>query len=173
MTLTVPNDKLMYDLDALNAWAEEHMRTHVNRFGDVGCDFTIGPRSDPQVERWWIVPRNPTRNVYLHRFNRSDDDRAPHDHPGDNTSWTLRGRCFEHLQDGKVAERRPGDVTSRKAIEAHWIEIAEGEEMISLFFMGPIERDWGFYCPQGWKHWEAFVKRVPGGNEIGVGCGEP
>jgi hypothetical protein len=43
-------------------------------------DFVIGGDS-PYMLRWWIIPRNKFFNIYLHRFLRSDDDRALHDHP--------------------------------------------------------------------------------------------
>jgi hypothetical protein len=42
-------------------------------------DFIIG--NPPYMLRWWLLPRNPTFNVYYHRILRDDDDRALHDHP--------------------------------------------------------------------------------------------
>lgn len=38
-------------------------------------DFIIGG-ADPYMLRWWVIPRNKVFNIYLHRFLRSDDDRA-------------------------------------------------------------------------------------------------
>ena len=49
---------------------------------------------------------------------------------------------------------------------------SNGKPSWSLFITGPKLRTWGFWCPKGWMHWEKFVKVVPGGNEIGAGCGE-
>jgi hypothetical protein len=40
----------------------------------------------------------------------------------------------------------------------------------TLFSMGLWKRDWGFHCPQGWKHWREFTKGE-NGNEVGEGCG--
>lgn len=41
-------------------------------------DFVIG---DDYLRRWYVVPRNPFCNVYLHHILHSDDDRALHDQP--------------------------------------------------------------------------------------------
>lgn len=42
----------------------------------------------------------------------------------------------------------------------------------TLFVTGPRMRRWGFHCRLGWVDFEKFVKKVPGGNGIGAGCGE-
>jgi len=36
---------------------------------------------------------------------------------------------------------------------------------------GPRVREWGFHCPNGWRHWKDFVSQENKG-EQGVGCGE-
>lgn len=59
-------------------------------------DFIIGGAADPYVRRWWLIPRNPVLNVYLHEFLRSDDDLALHDHPWWNASLLLWGTYTEH-----------------------------------------------------------------------------
>jgi hypothetical protein len=55
-------------------------------------DFVIGDR---YLERWWLIPRNPVFNLYLHRFNHDDDDRACHDHPWVSASFVLSGPMLE------------------------------------------------------------------------------
>lgn len=128
-------------------------------------DFVIG---DNYLRRWWIVPRNDSANVYLHEFNRSDDDRAFHDHPWANTSFVLMGRYREHTPDG-VFERTAGDVVSREADALHRVELYPGEQAVTLFFTGPTIREWGFACPQGWRHWRDFVDARDSG-QVGRGC---
>lgn len=130
-------------------------------------DFIIGDR---YLERWWIIPRNERCNVYLHRFNRSDDDRALHDHPWTNTSFIISGRYREHTPDG-VFERVAGDVVSRKADALHRVELYPNEIAITIFMTGPKVREWGFACPQGWRHWTEFVDMQDSG-QVGRGCGE-
>ncbi len=130
-------------------------------------DFIIG---DNYLRRWWVIPRNEQVNVYLHEILRSDDDRALHDHPWANSSWVLDGSYIEHLPDGSAIERRAGDFVSRDAEALHRLEIAEGGRALSLFITGPKVRQWGFACPNGWRHWRDFVGEDTG--QVGRGCGE-
>lgn len=134
-------------------------------------DFGIGPSDDLYLLRWWIVPRNEAANAYLHRIMRSDDDRALHDHPWDNTSIVIKGRYVEHLPDGSAIMREAGSVVHRKATDAHRLEILPGEECITLFMTGPKLREWGFHCPNGWVHWRDFTGG-DNGEIVGAGCGE-
>ena len=61
-------------IDDLAKWAETIMAREP--------DFVIG---DNYLRRWWVIPRNEFCSVYLHEINASDDDRAFHDHPWENT----------------------------------------------------------------------------------------
>lgn len=139
-------------------------------------DFVIGEPDDPYMLRWYIIPRNKMLNIYLHQFRRSDDDRALHDHPWINVSIVLRGAYLEHKASGEVRLRKPWRpwapwrLTFRRATALHRIELIAGSPVWSLFLTGPTVREWGFACPQGWKHWRAFVTERPGGNSRGAGC---
>lgn len=131
-------------------------------------DFVIG---DPAyLRRWWIIPRNEHQNVYLHHGLRDDDDRALHDHPWDNVSYLLIGRYREITPNGAVI-REAGSIVHRKATDAHRLELIDGEPFVSLFFTGPKVRDWGFLCPQGWRHWRDFTGGEHG-ELVGKGCAE-
>lgn len=152
------------DHGAVRDWALAYIEAH------PVPDFHVGPDDNHQLQRWFVIPRNPFNNVYLHRFLQSDDDRAMHDHPWNNKSWVLSGMYIEHLQDGSTVTRSEGDIVERRAIEAHRVELIAGNPAITLFFTGPIIRAWGFYCPQGWRHWSEFVSTTAGGNHRGKGC---
>jgi hypothetical protein len=134
-------------------------------------DFIIGGKDTPYMLRWWIIPRNRFLNVYLHKFLRSDDDRALHDHPWINASILLSGEYTEHmiLAGGVHHAKRyvAGNVRFRSARTAHRIEI--DKPCWSLFVTGPVIREWGFHCPQGWRHWKVFVSERDSGS-IGRGC---
>ncbi|VWX56697.1 cupin domain-containing protein [Sphingorhabdus sp. 109] len=147
------------DLSEMQMWAADIMQRDP--------DFIIG---DNYLRRWWVVPRNEQHNMYLHEILHSDDDRALHDHPWENISWLLEGEYLEHLPDGSVVHRKAGDFVKRPATALHRLEIAEGGRAVSLFITGPKIREWGFACPQGWRHWKDFVAENPG--QIGRGCGE-
>mgnify|MGYP006920573744 CR=1 FL=1 len=131
-------------------------------------DFVIGGQEDPYLCRWWLMPRNPVFNVYVHLFLRSDDDRALHDHPwAFNCSILLDGQYLEHTPAGEFV-RRAGDRKFRWGPAPHRIELTTGP-CWTMFMTGPRVRSWGFLCPQGWVHWRDFTDQRDKG-AIGKGC---
>lgn len=52
-------------------------------------DLCVGGESDPYLKRWRIV-RTPLFGIYPHKFERSDDPRALHDHPWPSVSLVLK-----------------------------------------------------------------------------------
>jgi len=130
-------------------------------------DFVIG---DNYLRRWWIAPRNPLLNVYLHEINKSDDDRAMHDHPWANRSLIIAGSYREITPEGEFV-RHAGDVVEREANALHRLVVDPGRRVISLFQTGPVVRDWGFACPKGWVPWQEFVDSRDAG-KVGRGCGD-
>jgi len=138
-------------------------------------DFVIGGKDTPYMERWWLIPRNRFFNIYLHRFWRSDDDRALHDHPWINISILLSGSYIEHtIAAGGVHFQQKfeaGNIKFRRPKSAHRVEITpEGAgKTWSLFITGPVVRTWGFHCPAGWRPWKLFVSERDTGS-IGKGC---
>ena len=146
-------------INDLNAWAGFIMARKP--------DFVIG---DDYLRRWWIIPRNPGANVYLHEILHSDDDRALHDHPWANTTVVLSGGYIEHTPDG-IFERQTGDVVTRAADALHRLVVPDGGRAVTLFMTGPTVREWGFQCLQGWRHWREFVDERATG-KVGRGCGE-
>jgi len=148
-------------LEQMQTWAQVLMHSRKP-------DFIIG---DNYLHRWWVIPRNDYSNIYLHDILHSDDDRAFHDHPWDNTSFLIYGSYIEHTPEG-VFTRRAGDVISRPATALHRLEVIPGQRAISLFSTGPTIREWGFACDHGWVHWMDFTKPgAPG--QTGPGAGEP
>lgn len=118
------------------------------------------------LHRWYIIPRNRFFNIYLHKFGRSDDDRAIHDHPWYSVSLLLKGEFIEHSFKGirHIPWLWP---VFRTAKFAHRLEIIKGP-VWTIFITGPRVRDWGFYCPKGWVPWRKFA--TPDGKPIGEGC---
>lgn len=132
-------------------------------------DRIIGSLQTPYLLRWYLIDRNRILNVYLHHFMRSDDDRALHSHPWRwNISIVLTRGYLEHTRKG-VRRRRVGSVVFRWAESWHMIQLDRGP-CWTVFLTGPLVREWGFACPQGFVHWKEFTKPTSGGNEIGKGC---
>lgn len=133
-------------------------------------DFVIGGADDPYLRRWWTIPPNKWFNVYLHHFLRSDDPRALHDHPRNNMSIILAGSYIEHMPGGASVIRNRWRPVFRRAEAAHRIELPPGVTSVwTLFIVGPRVREWGFHCPNGWRHWQDFC--APGDSaKVGRGC---
>lgn len=149
-------------------------------------DERIGDQDDPYMLRWfvqrkyrlfdtqagdllrrlWCVDGRQLENAYVHRFIRSDDDRALHDHPWPWVTMLLDGCYWEHLPADpndpagptKRERRSPGDIVVRRdAARPHRIEIDERCPVTTLFLTAEKTREWGFWCSQGWRHWRDFV----------------
>ena len=134
-------------------------------------DVVIGADADPYLRRWHVIPRNQWFNIYLHHFLRSDDDRALHDHPWWNLSVLLRGEYLE-MMPGRSRVRRPFRPVLRRAEAPHRVVLFPSTEtkrplpVWTLFITGPRVREWGFWCPRGWVHWQDFTKAVDGGRTV-------
>ena len=161
----------------LLAWAEQKMKTEPNRIikGDKNSE-------DVYMRRWYVIPRNPIFNIYLHHFLRSDDDRALHDHPWFNMSILLRGEYIEHTKK-RAHFRQPGFIYCRAAWAAHRVELIADtlidgflkpmhrtQSVVTLFITGPVIRRWGFLCPQGWRYHKDFTKIEGNISAVGRGC---
>lgn len=140
-----------------------------------GPDFIIGGEDDPYLLRWWVIPRNRFFNVYLHRFLRSDDDRALHSHMYVNCSVLLQGAYTEHtIAAGGIhnrAIRAMGAVVCRLPSSFHRVELHDGPAL-TLFITGPRVREWGFACAEaGFVPWHKFVDTKDAGS-VGKGCNQ-
>lgn len=127
------------------------------------ADEIIG---DAYLLRWFVIPKNRYFNIYLHCFLGSDEDRALHDHPWHSLSILLKGRIQEHLPD-KIRPIARFVPQFRAATCAHRIELLQGPAW-TIFISGRKRREWGFHCPQGWRHWREFTDES--GKGVGRGC---
>ena len=109
--------------------------------------------------------------VYLHRFHRSDDDNALHNHPwGWARSLVLSGGYSEERrqEDGATVTRRtvrPGSWVRIDAEDFHRVDLLE-EDCWSLFIAGP-KTGWGFWERESGVNgptipWREFIARIRG-----------
>lgn len=147
---------------------------------EKGYDFLIAPRGAPYLYRWYVIPRNPVLNVYLHK-TVGDDTNVLHDHPWWNFSIILRGSYFEIMpcrsygyvggDAVKTVRREAGDIVFRRAIAPHRLMLPHDMAPCwSLFITGPRLREWGFFCPNGWRDQAEYRDRKTNGSSIGNGC---
>lgn len=130
-------------------------------------DFVIGSPNSPYLRRWWVLPRNPIFNIYVHEILRSDDDRALHDHPWINVSILAVGSYTEVTPKGRFL-RMAGSVIWRMPSASHRLEV-NGSPCWTVFVTGPRVRNWGFHCPRGWVPWQRFTSPENKG-QVGRGC---
>ncbi len=114
-------------------------------------DFVV-----PGYLRRWHLVRTRWGCLYVHEIIGSDDDRALHDHRSWNVSVLLGGAYWEHLQ-GAVRLREHGDVVARRATTPHRLELMT-QTTVTLFLVGPHQRDWGFVTEGGWVQHVAFLE---------------
>ena len=141
----------------------------------------IPSADDPYLLRWYIIPRNRVLNVYLHKFMRSDDDRALHDHPWWFISLMLRGR-YDEVTEAGVRRRRAGSIAFRPAEWRHRVAlIRQGLPLAgqvwevpcwTLIVTGRNRRTWGFWCPPRGRNPFARERFIPWQEFGDAGCGE-
>lgn len=130
-------------------------------------DLIVGGADNPYLMRWTLW-RWRGWQLALHKICRSDDDRALHDHVGDNLSIILKGSYLEVRNEGTFRPKVP--LVFRKAETPHRL-IIDGEPVWTLWLRWPKRREWGFHCPQGWVNWKNFVTGTNTGvSGIGKGC---
>lgn len=153
------------------------LATKSKRFFKRPPDYVVGKPDDPYLLRWWVIPRNPFFNVYLHQFLKDDESPDYHDHPWFNITVVLRGRYLEFVKGKGVFSRRAGHVVFRLPSTAHRIltchDVGERKpvETITLFITGPRVRQWGFFCGERWVPWQRYTDPKNPGIR-GRGCNE-
>jgi hypothetical protein len=142
-----------------------------------GPHFIIGDR---YLLRWYVIPRNPWLNVYLHKFLHDDEDRALHDHPWWFVSVMVWGKYREvtNSSGDYFFERGAPSIAFRSATHAHRVVLKRDYKdrpvpCWTLVTTGRVVRDWGFLCSSGWRHWKEFTAYDDGKGDygqVGKGC---
>ena len=133
----------------------------------------IGEPDAPYLHRWFLIPRNRWLNIYLHRFLRSDDPRALHDHPWWFASVVLAGDYIDVTTTCRRVRRR-GSIAVHRAARRHRVCLLvdqHGRETRcwTVIVTGPHVRQWGFWCPRR-RGADRFIPWQDFGQG---GCGEP
>lgn len=114
----------------------------------------IGPRDRPYMVRYILFRWAHLPRVYVHRFCRSDDERAPHNHPWWFISLVLKGQYLEHSYDDEgvatAVVRKQFSFAYRPLSTWHRVQLANGPygkiPCWTLVVTGPDVRGWGFRC---------------------------
>jgi hypothetical protein len=119
-------------------------------------DDLVGPPGRPFMKRWYIIPRNPVFNIYLHEFVNDDYD-VPHSHPWWSLSFILKGSYLEHV-NGQRKVREKWGLVLRRPETFHRIQYLE--RCWSIFLTGPRLKKWGFQTPNGYVDSETYKSRL-------------
>jgi hypothetical protein len=165
----------------LPAWAVRKLLRawhHECDYRPADVRIPADPLNRAYTLRWWRIKRNAFFNIYFHLVQRSDEDRALHDHPWWNFSIVLEGGYWEHLiLPGGVHQRTwygPGAVRFRPSgAFAHRLELEPDDRPMSdpertcyelpvktIFITGPVLRRWGFHHAKRWVdayEWDQFL----------------
>ena len=178
-------------------WIDRKIDNWIKRIRDDPTikKIPIGGDTNPTYWRWFVFPRNPLFNVYLHNFLK-DDEEDLHDHRMMNVSIVLQGGYREEYYIEKPREGEPLPPTNYRKVRRliprirfpstpHRVILYRNDQgramsCWSLFVGGPHWRDWGFWCPGNgrtrWVPWQEYIGEVsptdPRYGTVGKGCGE-
>lgn len=97
-------------------------------------------------------------SVRLHKWLRSDDKRAFHNHPWSFITIVLRGSYTDVSTDKKEVLCK-GCIRYRKSSHKHYVEVPK-EGCLSLIITGPtIDKKWGFWIDGKFKRREKYFKK--------------
>lgn len=134
----------------------------------VNCD------RDPYLLRWYVI-RTEAVGLFIHKFVRSDEDRALHDHPWDfivipiwrgYNEWSCwhSQEMAAHVAKFPAQAERYGLTANgekkrrvwpligtrfRRATYRHRVELIGGKSSWSIFIRFRNWRDWGFWPKDG------------------------
>lgn len=114
------------------------------------------------IQRLHLV-KTPFGALVVHWLRMPDPEPWRHDHPATFLSLIFRGSYTE-------LRKRPGDASPR-LITHRWFNFirASSEDThkiisvepntITLCFMGPKKRKWGYHTDRGWIFWKTYQKQ--------------
>lgn len=109
---------------------------------------------EPYLKRWYVFRTNPFA-IFIHRFFRSDEDRALHDHPWSFITFIIWRGYNEYQADG-VHRRWPLTVHYRPATHRHRVELIDGKPCWTIVFRFREHRMWGFWEKSGFIPWNKW-----------------
>jgi len=115
----------------------------------INCD------KDPYLKRWYLI-RLPRVALFLHKFIRSDEDRALHDHPWDFIVIPIWRGYYEYNDSGRIRVWPFWNTAHRYATYRHRVELIAEQPSWSLFIRFEREREWGFWPEHGFVNWKQW-----------------
>lgn len=133
--------------------------------GTAYCFWRWTDVDSEYITRLHIV-KTPAFALCLHWIHKPDPEPFMHDHPVSFLSIILRGSYTElrrkgtsRVQSGEVIRRSFCNFIKASPLDVHSI-VAVAPHTVTLCFMGPKTREWGFHTKEGWIGWKAYYARV-------------
>jgi hypothetical protein len=131
-----------------------------NRKYKSGTGWCIWRWSDVDNEfiRRLHVIKTPWFAICLHWILKPDPEPYLHDHPVSLLSFILRGWYIETRTQGPdttVKLRKWWNFIHGSRSDRHTITACD-PRTVTLAFMGPKVREWGYHTDEGWIHWKAY-----------------
>lgn len=115
------------------------------------------------------VVKTPWCALCLHWINKPDAEPWLHDHPVSFLSIILRGGYAEKRWSPSRGEyiklNSWWNFIRATDADRHRIILTRANTL-TLCFMGPKTREWGFHMPAGWIMWKDYYKRLRAGEDM-------
>lgn len=115
--------------------------------------------------RRFYVYRGKDTHYFIHYIRRSDNDRDPHDHPWDFSSYMIAGGYTEQIafrSGGSPTKSytralKPGQKIFNQAEHTHKVSLPLGQTAWTFVAAGNARRVWGFLTENGWVDWRTYL----------------
>ena len=142
----------------------------------LSCKVIVNCDREPYLHRWYLI-RTTRFAVFIHKFIRSDEDRALHDHPWNFFVIPIWRGYIEHSDkacDCGICKNNPGRAKDfprlpvqrrvwpiissryRTGTYRHRVELIKDKPAWSIFIRFKEQRDWGFWPKEGFIQWNKW-----------------
>lgn len=115
----------------------------------INCD------KDPYLIRWYMFRTKPFA-IFLHKFVKSDEDRALHDHPWCFIVIPIWMGYIEYSKAGKTRVWPIWSTAYRDCCYQHRVELINDNPSWSIFIRFRRQREWGFWPKEGFVNWKKW-----------------
>ena len=129
------------------------MKTRAYKSGTIWCLWRWTEVPSGYITRLHVV-KTPWFAICVHWLNHPDPEPWQHDHPVTFLSVILRGGYIEARKD-QVRRHRWFNFIRATQDDPHTIVYTE-PNTVTLCFMGPKVREWGYHTPDGWVYWKNY-----------------
>jgi hypothetical protein len=143
-------------------------RGRLYKSGTIWCVWRWTDVESEYILRLHVV-KTPWFAICLHWIRKPDKEPWLHDHPVSFLSVVLRGRYAELRStehgDPEIRVHSWFNFIRARKTDCHRI-IFTRKRTLTLCFMGPKTREWGFHMPEGWVFWKDYYARLKAGENM-------